>query len=191
MKRLLAFCLLASPLHAAPEPLFDGKSLDGWRVQDADYWSAEDGVLKGESDERKQNSILWTKEEFEDFTLEFDFRFSGDIDSGVFLRHEADQIQIGVSRSLRRDVTGSPYIAPLGRYPVEAEGAELKDGDWNHMKITARGPRYVVEINGKEVLDYTSDTAKEKGPIGLQVHAGVVMKIEFRDVKVEKVASAE
>jgi hypothetical protein len=185
---LLALWLAATALHAEPVSIFNGENLEGWRVQDAHYWSARNGVLVGESDAKKQNSVLWTEKEYGDFVLELEFRFSGDVDSGVFLRHVDDQIQIGVSRSLKRDVTGSPYIGSKGRYPVEAEGAELKEGDWNRMKITVKGPRYIVEINGKQVLDYESDTAVENGPVGLQVHAGIEMKVEFRDVKVEELA---
>jgi hypothetical protein len=84
-------------------------------------------------------------------------------------------------------MTASPYIASKRGYPVEAKGiAELlKEGEWNTMKITAKGPIYKVELNGKEVMTYTSETAKEKGPVGLQVHPGKEMKVLFRDLTLE------
>ena len=71
---------------------------------------------------------------------------------------------------------------------MEAKGiAELlKEGEWNTMKITAVGPVYTVELNGKEVVTYTSETAKDKGPVGLQVHPGKEMKILFRDISLEE-----
>ena len=191
--KIRLFTLLAllstGHLHAAEKvEIFNDKDLTGWKIQDAAYWSVKDGVLTGQSDEKKQNSILWTEEQFKDFTLEFDFRFSGDIDSGVFLRHVDDQIQIGISRSLQRDLTGSPYIGSKGKYTAEAEGVSelLKDGEWNRMKITVKGKGYTVEINGKQVLDYQSDTLIGEGPVGFQVHSGVVMKIEFKDISLEK-----
>jgi len=182
-------CLLAATLlsHAAPEAIFDGKSLAGWKTAGADVWTAADGVLTGTSNEKKQGSILWTEKEYADFVFSCEFRFEGKIDSGVFLRHENDQIQIGVSGSLKRDMTASPYIASKRGYPVEAKGVAelLKEGEWNTMKITAKGAVYTVELNGKEVMTYTSDSAKDKGPIGLQMHAGVAMKIDFRAIAVE------
>lgn len=182
-------CLLASALisHAAPEAIFDGKSLTGWKAKGAEVWTAKDGVLTGASNEKKQGSILWTEKEYSDFVFECEFKFAGKIDSGVFLRHENDQIQIGISGSLKRDMTASPYIALKKSYPVEAKGVAelLKEGEWNTMKITAKGPVYTVALNGKEVMTYTSDTAKEKGPIGLQVHPGVQMTVEFRKIMVE------
>jgi hypothetical protein len=182
-------CLLAATLisHAAPEAIFDGKSLAGWKTAGADVWTAADGVLTGTSNDKKQGSILWTEKEYADFVFTCEFRFEGKIDSGVFLRHENDQIQIGISGSLKRDMTASPYIASKRGYPVEAKGVAelLKEGEWNTMKITAKGAVYAVELNGKEVTTYTSESAKEKGPIGLQVHPGVAMKIGFRAIAVE------
>lgn len=186
LKTLVLVSLSTLLAHAKPEPLFDGKSLDGWRVDGAAYWTVKDGVLVGKSDEAKKGSILWTQKEYGDFVYETEFRFNGVTDSGVFLRHLDDQIQIGISGSLKRDRTGSPYIGTKRKYPVEAEGvaALLKEGVWNTFKITAKGSLYTVELNGKKVLEYTSDTAIAKGPIGLQVHANLLMTIEYRNMTV-------
>ncbi|BCX49910.1 glycosylhydrolase [Haloferula helveola] len=191
MKSFAALLVLASGLaNAEPVPLFDGKSLDGWKIQGADYWKVVDGVVTGQSDEKKKNSILWTKKDFTDFALDLEFRFSGHIDSGVFLRHMNEQIQIGISGSLKRDMTASPYIGSKRGYPVEAEGVKelLKEGEWNSMRIVAKGNHYAVTLNGKEVMNYDSDTARDKGPIGLQVHPGVEMKVEFRGLTLEELA---
>ena len=189
MKRHLLLALLLFPAlaGAAPEKIFNGTGLEGWKIQGAAYWTVADGVLKGESDDKKQNSVLWTEKSYKDFTVELDFKFSGDIDSGIFLRHENEQIQIGTSRSLKRDLTGSPYIGSKRGYPQEASGVKelLKPDDWNHMKIVAKGNTYTVSLNGKQVIEYVSDTAKESGPVGLQIHPGVKMKIEFKNVTVE------
>jgi hypothetical protein len=174
--------------HAAPEAIFDGKSLDGWKAKGPAPWTAADGTLTGVNDEAKKGSILWTEKEYTDFVFQCDFRFEGRIDSGVFLRQENDQIQIGVSGSLKRDMTASPYISSKKGYPVEAKGVAelLKEGDWNTLKISVKGNVYSVELNGKHVMDYTSDSAKEKGPIGLQVHPGLEMKIEYRNITLEQ-----
>ncbi len=190
MKLTIPAILLAASLlsHAAPEAMFDGKTLDGWKVKGPAPWTFEDGILIGMSEPTKKGSILWTEKEYGDFTMEFEFRFTGRIDSGVFIRHENDQIQIGVSGSLKRDMTASPYIASEKGYPVEAKGiAELlKEGEWNTMKITVKGGQYGVDLNGEHVMDYSSKTAKEKGPIGLQVHPGLEMKVEYKDVTIDE-----
>jgi hypothetical protein len=183
---LAAFLMLsAATASAEPEKIFNGTGLEGWKTEGAAYWTVADGVLKAESDDKKQASMLWTEKSYKDFTVELDFRFSGDVDSGVFLRGD-DQIQIGTSRSLKRDMTGSPYVGKKG-YPKEAQGVKelLKEGEWNHMKIVVKGNTYTIFLNGKQVNEYVSDTAKPEGPLGLQVHAGVKMKIEFKNVTVE------
>lgn len=189
MKISTLLALFATTLltQAAPEALFNGKDLTGWKVNGFAAWSVKDEILVAHNGPEKKPSILWTEKEFTNFVFETEFRFNGRIDSGVFLRQENDQIQIGVSGSLKRDMTGSPYIASKKGYPVEAEGVAelLKEGEWNRMKITAMGNVYTVELNGKKVVEYTSDTSIEKGPIGLQVHAGLDMKVEYRKLTLE------
>lgn len=189
MKNLILAAALvgASTFSAFADPIFNGKDLTGWTAKGpAELWTAKDGVLTGKSNEKKQGSVLWTDAKFKDFVLEADFKYNGKIDSGFFLRSEVDQIQIGISGSLKRDMTCSPYIAKTGKYPVEAKGIKeaLKIGDWNHVKITVTGSVYNIELNGTKVLDYTSETSVPEGPIGLQVHPGVDMQIEFRNLSV-------
>ena len=59
-------------------------------------WVSDDGVLKLRSDDAKTGSILWTEKDYTDFEMEFDFRFGdGTVDSGIFIRDKAEQIQIG------------------------------------------------------------------------------------------------
>ena len=186
MKQGVFLLFTAFMLNAAePVVLLDGKSLEGWKTTGADdCWQVKDAVIVGKSNEKKQGSVLWTKEVFTDFVLEAEFRFSGQIDSGFFLRNESEQIQLGVSRSLKRDMTCSPYIGKKGIYPVEAVGVDalLKTGEWNKIKIEVKGKKYIVTLNGKQVLDYTTDEALEKGPVGLQLHPGVDMEISFRNL---------
>jgi hypothetical protein len=109
----------------------------------------------------------------------------GTVDSGIFLRNDHDQIQIGISGSLQRDLTASPYIPGKG-YPVEAEGVGelLRPEDWNDMTIVAIGHNYSVWLNGKHVMSYDSESAIEKGPIGIQLHPGRAMSIEYRNIRV-------
>ena len=110
------------------------------------------------------------------------------VDSGFFLRSEQDQIQIGISGSLKRDLTASPYIPGKG-YPVEAKGVKelLKTDDWNTMKIRLINQTYTVWLNGQEVLNYTSDKMPKKGPIGLQLHPNNEMTVAFRSLKIGEI----
>ena len=166
---------------------FNGENLNGWVIpNDNVWWTAENGVLSGKSDPAKKGSILWTEKEYENFVIRLDFKFGkGTVDSGVFIRTVKEQIQIGESGSLKRDMTASPYIAKKG-YPVEAENIKtlLKHNDWNTIKIRAIGKTYTAWLNGEKVMTYKSETAIKKGPIGLQLHPDRDMSIRFRKIKI-------
>lgn len=186
----LALLLTAASSSAAPnlKPIFNGKDLSGWKAPDgndeAGWYKAVDGELRIHSGPKKKGSILWTEKKFRNFIVELDFKFGeGVVDTGVHVRNQ-DQIQIGISGSLKRDMTASPYIPGKG-YPVEAEGVKelLKLKDWNSMKIRAVGKQYTVWLNGKKVMTYKSDSAIEEGPIGLQLHGNRVMSVAYRNIK--------
>ena len=191
----LPLCLLAIPCPADEtpklEPIFNGKDLSGWEVPKDNIWfSAEEGVLKIKSDPKKKGPTLWTTKEYGDFVMEFEFKMGeGTVDSGIFVRTEKEQIQIGISGSLKRDMTASPYIAGKG-YPVEATGVKelLKPGDWNTMRIEARGKKYSVWLNGKQVMTYTSESAVKTGRLGIQLHPGRDMAIDYRNISAASLA---
>ena len=166
--------------------IFNGKDLTGWDVPDNNIWfTVKDGVLKLENGPQRKGQTLWTSDEYENFEMEFDFKMGkGTVDSGVYVRNSREQIQIGISGSLKRDMTGSPYISGKG-YPVEAKGVKelLKLDDWNTMKICAEGKKYTVWLGGQKIMTYESDSAIKKGKIGIQLHGNRVMSIEYRNLK--------
>lgn len=165
--------------------IFNGKNLDGWVAPEGNiWWKAEKGILSAQSGPEKKGSILWTNKEYKDFIIQTDFKFgAGTVDSGIFIRTENEQIQIGESGSLKRDMTCSPYIPGKG-YPVEAANIQklLKMTDWNTIKVKAVGKVYTMWLNGEKVLTFESESALEKGPIGLQLHPGKDMHIDFKNI---------
>ncbi len=185
-----AFILLGfAEVAAKKNNLFNGTDLTGWKIpkgnENIRWYQAKNGILELRSGPKKKGSVLWTEKNYQDFELNLEFRFvDGTIDSGIHLRN-SDQIQIGISGSLKRDMTCSPYIPGKG-YPVEAKNVAklLKAKDWNKMKIRAVGPKYTTWLQGKEVMNYESGSAKKEGPIGIQLHGNRNMKIDFRNVTV-------
>ena len=184
------FLTSATALVAGPKfkPIFNGKDLSGWEVPDgndeAGWYKAVEGVLKIQSGSKKKGSILWSKKKYRNFVMEFEFRMGeGRVDSGVHVRTK-DQIQIGISGSLNRDMTCSPYIPGKG-YPVEAKNIKklLRPKDWNTMRIQAIGKEYTVWLQGEKVMTYKSDSAIDEGPIGIQLHGGRNMAIDYRKLK--------
>lgn len=186
---IFSLALFATLVAYAQEPIlkkiFNGKNLKGW-VAPANntWWMAGKGILFVKSGPDKKGSILWTDKKYKDFIIETDFLMGdGVVDSGIFLRSENDQIQIGISGSLKRDLTASPYIPKKG-YPVEAKVKDiLKLKDWNTMKVKVVGKSYTVWLNGIEVMNYTSEKIVDEGPVGLQLHPGNEMSISYRNIR--------
>lgn len=170
------------------QPIYNGRDLSGWTVEPVEMsvcWVSDNGVLRLQSVEEKTGSILWTEREYTDFEMDCEFRFGkGTVDSGIFLRNDREQIQIGISGSLKRDMTASPYI-PGKKYPVEAKNVAelLRLDDWNHLRIRADGRNYTTWLNGQKVMTYESETAIETGRIGIQIHPKRDMSIDYRNIR--------
>lgn len=195
MPRLLAPVLLVALVGTFPaadtklEPIFNGRDLTGWKSADMEkFWRVEDGILIGENDEKMTGNYLWSEKEYGDFVLEFDVRWSGEIDSGVELREPKIQLQLGVSRSLKRDMTGSFYTGGTVRYPESGQAKTVTqlmhpEGQWNTFRLEAKGAEFTLWINGQPASRYTDDKFMGPGPLGLQIHAGLKMKVEYRNIR--------
>jgi hypothetical protein len=172
------------PPPAELPSIFNGQDLSGWRVSGAPSWKVVDAAIVGESDQEMKGSMLYTERSYGDVIVDCEFRFQGEIDSGIMLRQPEIQVQIGVSRSLKRDMTGSFYV---GKYPEEGRAPQaaelLQPGEWNRMRVEAKGDTFTVWLNGAQVSRYTNPKYKAPAPIGLQIHAGLVMKVEFRNLR--------
>ena len=174
-------------------PIFNGKDLTGWKAPDPNpFWKVADGVLVGENDEANKGSMLWTEKSYGDFVLECEARWSGEIDSGILFRESNNrkrqlQLQLGISRSQKRDLTGSFFTGGKEKYPEAGEVKNLekfiKTDAWNKYRLEAKGDTFTVWLNGKEAVKYVNTNFAGFGPIGLQVHPGLPMKIEFRNIR--------
>lgn len=194
---VLLLTVMAGASHAGePVSLFNGKNLDGWSVSPSNpttqqHWKVEEDVIVGENSNKKA-SILWTEADYGDFELTLEYRTpSKYYDSGVFLRCEDYQVQIGISSSLKIDLTACIY-APIdgrGGYPAKSEDvvANQRSGEWNKLRIRVVGKRIETFLNEKSIVDYTTLKMPARGPIGLQLHAGHTMKLEFRKLLLEAI----
>ena len=191
MRHAILALVLCLPVCAAETdaltPIFNGKDLSGWKAPDPNpFWTVVDGVLVGTQDSPTgKGHVLETQQLYGDVTVELEARWTGDIDSGIFLRKgQRWQCQIGISISLKVDMTCSVYIPKKG-YVWKAPDAPklVKDGDWNKIRIEAKGTHFKIWLNGVLVNEHESEDFNEPGPIGLQIHPGKKMKIEFRNIR--------
>jgi len=170
-----------------------GDTLDGWKVDNdkrVGQWTLNDGVIVGDNPDKK-GSILWTEQTFGDYELVVEYRTpSEDYDSGVFLHGKSHQVQIGISRSLKKDLTGALYCPTDGNgsYPQQPDEKIKKAhklGEWNTLRMVTKGKQITTTLNGVQINDYTAAKYPAKGKVGLQLHAGVHQTMQFRVVKIK------
>ena len=177
--------------------LISGNSLDGWTQVggDAEY-SIADGVITGKTGPGK-NAFL-TKGPYGDFELEFEVKCDPGLNSGVQIRShlypkptpqesKPDRIRekgemYGYQCEIRGTANGpngcTGNFWDEGRRTkwldetVNAEDKQeaYKPGEWNRIRIIAKGNRIQSFDNDVPVADFTDDRDSE-GLIGLQVHS--------------------
>ena len=191
---VLALALSAHAADPAFTPLFNGRDLTHFKADDAaPFWRVENGVLIGENDAAQKGHMLWTENSYGDFTLEFDVRWQGTtprgVDTGVEMRNPHLQLQLGISGSLRVDMSGSFYTGGKPAYPEAGQAKDAKklmhpEGEWNTFRIQAKGNTFTCWINGTKASEYTDAKFSGAAPLGFQIHPGVVMKCEYRNMRI-------
>jgi hypothetical protein len=81
-----------------------------------------------------------------------------------------------------RQVTGS-----LGN--PESLQSKIKAGDWNTCHLVINGNRLKHFINGilmSDVEDMDKVNGRSEGLLGVQVHVGPPMKVEYRNIRLKK-----
>lgn len=175
---------------AAPNfvSIFNGKDLAGWKPNgDASIWTVENGALVGRSTPKRTGGTISTEKSYKNFIIDLDVKYLPPADSGIDIRKPGLQMQIGTSASLRTELTGSFYLGALS-YTDDSTAKEtwkvLKHGDWNNIRLQARGAIFTVWINGQLVNTYADAAHPDAAPISLQVHDNFDMKIEFKNIRI-------
>ena len=121
-------------------PLFDGKTLEGWEVlEDKGNFFVEDGEIVGETAAGVKGSYLCTKESYDNFALELEFKVDEGLNSGVQIRtdvHKEDTTTLYMSGRLELksrsftagQVFGYHLYTCSGSDPIGAEYAQPAAG---------------------------------------------------------------
>ena len=75
-----------------------------------------------------------------------------------------------------------------GSYPGQTDKvAEFhKIGEWNHLKVIIRGKQIQTILNGEPFVEYEAINIPDEGPVGLQLHGGVHMKVRFKNINLKE-----
>ncbi len=66
----------------------------------------------------------------------------------------------------------------------------MRIDDWNDVVIIAKGNRILHYLNGKLIVDFTDNCpslAAKEGVLALQLHAGVPMWVEFKNIRLREI----
>lgn len=187
-------CLFAGPLPAAEwRPLMDGQTLAGWHPVGDGKWTVEDGAFVGRANNEKLYGLLVSDKLFKDFTVRFKFKsLTGD--SGFYIRtvikppEKANglQIQVGPIGTGTGGIYESYGRAWVVKPKAEDEKKYQKADDWNEMSIAAHGGNVVVRVNGVTSAEIKNDPSRPEGCFALQMHAGCVMEVRFKDIEIQE-----
>jgi hypothetical protein len=160
--------------------LFDGKTMNGWddprlKSPAGDAWTIEDGCLKANKHPRITED-LFTKEEFRDFELAFDWRISPRGNSGVKYRiqehlflvpERREKFEKTVERSFRERVVERPN---QGQDYVIGFEYQLIDDDLNE------DARAGLKHTSGALYDMVAPSARVTKPVGEFNHSVLVVR---------------
>jgi hypothetical protein len=195
-----ALATTLGPLARAAEPgpwisMFHGKTLEGWTQKNGTAtYRVEDGAIVGRTTQGSPNSFLCSVEEYGDFELEFETKVDVGLNSGVQIRSQTNdqpgqhtvyhtgrvngpQVEIEASGEqgaeagyIYGEATDRGWLTDAKRLIAHKH---FKDGQWNHYRVVAQGPRIQTFINGQPIEDLHDEAIYQTHPrgfIGLQVH---------------------
>lgn len=183
--------------------IFNGKDLTGWTGAVNGY-AVENGAIVCL---KKKGGNLFTKKEYADFVLRFEFKLTPGANNGLGIRAplKGNAAYVGMELQIL-DNTAKKY-AKLKPYQyhgsiygvVPAKRGYLKPvGEWNKQEVIAKGNHIKVILNGTTIVDAdikkastpkTMDGAKhpglkrKKGHIGFLGHGA---RVEFRNLRVKE-----
>ncbi|UCD29854.1 MAG: DUF1080 domain-containing protein [Planctomycetota bacterium] len=190
------------------EPLFDGKTLNGWYIcGQPGTWQVEDGILVGRLKKGDFHTFLTTERKFSNFELKLKMRYdSQEGNSGIFFRSDfpkpADENQpIDPIKKLKGrklvwpqiefappgSHTGGFYIAGGGGWVNKDKFTDQmqklhKFHQWNDLRIKVAGDHVLSYLNGVVVTDEAGNPLPKEGSIALQLHSGPSMTVSFKDI---------
>jgi 3-keto-disaccharide hydrolase len=177
------------PAPAALVSLFDGSSLAAWDGDPA-LWAIRDGAIDGLAE--KGGRLIYTRGDYATFRLILQSRLVSDGNHlGVcFWGNRLADHNYGDCILVIPPGGGMWDYHPGRRSPPREnlDHAKFDPHEWHTTEILAdiATGQVRMAVNGVEVVRYKDiDPGRlKKGPIGLQIHAGV-SQVQYRDIKIE------
>jgi hypothetical protein len=190
-------------------PLFNGKDFQGWTFDTLDkaapetIWSVTNGVINV-AGKKKPNGVIRTEKVYSNYELEFEWRWPDSGGNSGCLIHTSDPRLMGVwpksvEVQLMKDnagdfwqigervevhpdqiVTGKNGKVSRRRLNL-TDGSEKPMGEWNKMRVVAKGKTVEVYVNGILVNKGWAMSVTE-GSICLQAERA---NVQFRNIRIK------
>jgi hypothetical protein len=184
------------------EPLFDGRTFNGWEGDTQKSFRIEDGAIVGGNLKAPipRNEFLCTTLPYANFVLRLECKLVGPGNAGIQIRsqrvpnhHEVSGYQADMSAGADGGYWGCLYDESrrnrmLAKPEREVIQKALKPDDWNRYEIRCEGPRIRLSVNGVQTVDYTETDGQipATGIIGLQIHGGPPSEAWYRNITLEE-----
>jgi hypothetical protein len=179
---LCATVLLGGVGRAAdPVQLFDGESLDHWKVISCEVEIVDGAILL-----KSGNGLVQTKKKYRDFVFTYEWKaiHTELWDSGVYFRY--DSVPEGrpwparYQVNLRRNMEGD-----LGGFKDAKNEVPVKPHAWNRFELTVKGNTAALKVNGSPAWK-VAGIEQEEGYIALQAEVPGGGQFLFRNITVEE-----
>lgn len=165
--------------------LFNGKSLDGWTVENGAKVEIQDGNLLL----KDGNGWLRSHHVYADFQMHVEWKAlkADTYDAGIYLRAQAGGAPFpkkGYQANLLQGKEGN-----IGSLPGAESKGLVKPGEWNAFDITVVGERVTMVINGCHA--YSVGGIKEAvGHVGIQVEVPLGGQYLLRNIWITELGFA-
>ena len=207
--KILPLLFLTASICASAEPgfqpLFDGKTLTGWKLVGG---HGPGYVVEGEKIvcPKEGGGNLFTEKEYGNFVFRFEFLLTPAANNGIGIRapYEGDAAYQGMEIQILDDsdpsykgvIRPEQYHGSVYDVIPARTGYRRPVGEWNEEEITANGRRITVKLNGVIILDSDLDIVHEAKVI--EKHPGLARKaghigflghgshVEFRNIRIKE-----
>jgi hypothetical protein len=163
--------------------LFDGTDLDQWTGNKSGY-VVKDGAIEVNPQDGSGGN-LYTKDEFDNFVLRFEFQLTPGANNGIGIRAplEGDAAYVGMEIQVLdneapkyKDLHVYQYHGSVYGVIPAKRGFLLPTGEWNKEEIIANGNKIKVILNGHVILDGDIKEASKNGTLDHKEHPGLLRK---------------
>jgi hypothetical protein len=182
-------CLFAVAASTTGErvSLFNGKNLDGWTVLKCEAKADNGDILV-----QAGNGLVQTEKKYGDFVLEYEWKALAEDnwDSGIYFRYDSvppkDAWPKKYQANLRKGMEGNVQ---------DLDGATstglIKPREWNTFKLTVKGDKAELEINGSPAWKAAGLVGPKSGYIAIQAEVPNGGQHRFRNIYITELKAAE